>query len=159
MNASLARIPKPLRFAAGAAGGLLVAAGVVVVTAQATGFHLGGQPAAVSAAATPAPTPSAAPTPMPSQPAMNSGQAAGRKAVLAAEAQVLGLKPKDLVTDVKSGQTVAQLAQQKGLSEDQFRTSLVTALQSSNLPSDTLQPLLQKLQTGAIPYWSGAAAK
>lgn len=149
------KISKPVRFAAGAVGGLIVAAGVVAVTAQAVGFHFdfGSSPVA---AATPAPVASPSPGAMPSP----APAAAGRRAIVAAEAQVLGLKPKDLMTDVKGGQTVAQLAQAKGLSQDQFRAALISAVQAmSSLDPATQQSLIQKLQTGAIPLWNGAMTK
>src|SRR5579871_2772111 len=133
MNISLSRIPKPARFATGAVLGLLVAGAVVAVTAFATGFRLGGPAApSVAVAAAPSPTPSAAPSPRAS-----GAQATSRRAIVMAEAQVLGIKAKDLTADVKNGQTVSQLAQQKGLSEDQFRAALIKAVQASSLPSAT----------------------
>ena len=160
MNTSLQRIPKPVRFAAGAAVGFLVAVGVVAVTAQAAGFHLdyGNGPSA--AAATPSPSASPQPAASPSPGAMQSQAAAGRQAVVAAEAQVLGLKPKDLTADIKAGQTLSQLALAKGISQDQFRAALIAAVQASpNLPAAAQQSAVQKLQTGPIPYWSGKATK
>jgi hypothetical protein len=154
MNSSLQRIPKPARFAAGAAGGFVVAVAAVIVTAQAAGFHLdlGGKP--VAAAAAPSPAASPLPAVGPSPAAMQSPAAASRRAIVAAEAQVLGLKPKDLTADIKGGQKVAQLAQAKGLSQDQFRAALIAAVQASpSLPAATQQALVRKLQSAPIPNW------
>jgi hypothetical protein len=133
---------------------VIVAVAVVVITAQAAGLHLdlGSKPLAAAAAPSPAASPVPAVSPSPG--AMQSPAAASRRAVVVAEAQILGLKPKDLTTDVKGGQKVAQLAQAKGLSQDQFRAALISAVQASaNLPAATQQALVQKLQSGPIPNW------
>ncbi len=158
MSLDLQRLPRSVRFAAGAAGGLLIAACAVGVSAFATGHRIdaGGvrQPVGTPAAVAPPPgglSPGAA--------AGRGQDAAGRGDIVSTEAEVLGIRPKTLTSDLESGQTVEQLAQQKGITEDQFRSALVAAVEASALPASTEQVIVERLQGGAIPYWSAVTGK
>lgn len=82
-------------------------------------------------------------------------------------AQALGISPKELESDMAQGQTVAQIAAAKGITEDQFRTNLINALQSKldamvksgQLTQADEDAFLQKLRTGPIPYWNRTPAR
>jgi membrane-bound lytic murein transglycosylase B len=154
-NVSLEAMQKPIKLALGAAGGLVVAVGVVVITASAAGIHLTGAAAA----------PSPSPTPSPSATARAGAQAnpAARlvnQGALQAEAQVLGLQPKELTKDVRQGTTVHQLATQKGIAQADFQGRFTTALkaildqdvQQGQLTSQQEQQALKRL-ANRIPNW------
>src|SRR5712691_6147397 len=107
----LQSIPRPAKLAAAAAGGLVVAIGVIVITASALGFnltgatHAAGQPVTATVAT---PSPSASPGRAPANPATR----AVNQAVVQAEAQVLGAQPRDVTASLRQGTTVHQLATQ-----------------------------------------------
>jgi hypothetical protein len=91
-----------------------------------------------------------------------------------AAASALGISDTQLKTDLAQGMTLAQIAaaQNPPVSEARFRTRLITnltplldtAVKSQQLTSAQEQAILQRLQTGPIPFWStpphkaGAAA-
>lgn len=153
---------KPIKLAVGAVGGVVVAAGVVIITASATGLHLAGssQPAPVTAAS-PAPAPSMSPqrTPNPAARAVN-------QAAAMAEAQVLGIQPKELAGDLRQGTTVHMLADQKGISQADFQARFDAALktlldqdvQQGTLTTQQEQQALKRLGT-RIPNWDQAPAQ
>ncbi len=141
------------KLAAGAVGLLIVGGGAAaVIHFRQSSNHT------VQAAA---PTPSATASPAMHSPgsAKNSEAAKQlRMAVVAAEAQVLGIKPQELAADVKQGKTVHQLASDKGLSEDQFRTQYQAALKpllDSQVQNGTLTSAQEKkaLEAKKIPNW------
>jgi hypothetical protein len=154
---NLANIPLTARVCAGAVAALALLGGGI-----AAGAHLGGSTAAASVApvvASPAPTPSAGAT------AADRGAAqAVRRALLQGEAQVLGISLKQLGADLKSRQTIQQLATAKGLSEDQFRLQLVQSVQplldqqvkAGALTQAQEQKELKRLGT-TVPNWSQVA--
>jgi hypothetical protein len=154
---------KPIKLAVGAVGGLVVATGIVVITASATGFHLTGssQPAPVTAAS-PAPAPSASPQ----RPAANPAARTMNQAVAQAEAQVLGIQPKELTAALRKGTTVHQLADQTGIAQADFQARFTPALttlldqdvQQGTLTTQQEQQFLKRLGT-RIPNWDQAPAQ
>src|SRR5215469_16298418 len=117
---NLANIPLAAKVYFGAIGGLALLGGGVAI-----GAHVGGgaQPASSTAiVASPSPSASASPS------ARNTAAQAVRRAALSAEAQVLGVSPKQLDADFKAGTTVQQLATAKGLSQSEFQAQFQTAL-------------------------------
>ena len=153
-----------VKLAAAAAGALLVAGAVVVVTAAATNVyrsnastHPATQPATAASPGTQA-------APGGKQAQANPAQKAVRQAMLQAEAQALGLKPKELTADLKQGTTVHQLADQRGLSQAAFQAEFgkdLTAImdqdvQKGALTSQQEQQALKRVGS-TVPNWDQAA--
>ncbi|HYM95743.1 MAG TPA: hypothetical protein VET26_00445 [Candidatus Sulfotelmatobacter sp.] len=84
--------------------------------------------------------------------------------VLAAAAAALGITPAQLRTDLAGGQSLSQIAaaQNPPVTEAQFRTKLIAqitplldaAVKSSKLTAAQEHTILQRLQTGPIPFWN-----
>src|SRR5438093_6137408 len=111
-------LPSWTKLAAGVAGAFAVVGGTVVVTAAVTGSS-----AAQTSPQLLAPTaPPNSPAPAAISPAATPNPAARAvaAAVLEAEAQVLGVQPKELRADFRAGTTLQALAAQKSISEPQF---------------------------------------
>src|SRR5213593_3687101 len=115
----------------------------------------------VVSAATPTPSPSkptAAGTQQPS-----ADRRAIRRAVIEAEADVLGIKPEELVKDLKAGQKVSDLAKAKGMTKEQFAARLIANLKPrldalvdhKVITRAQADKVLDWLQTGHIPFWDG----
>jgi uncharacterized protein YidB (DUF937 family) len=76
-------------------------------------------------------------------------------------AKALGISASTLRQDLRSGQTVAQLAQQQGLDESAFRQKLIAvvkpqldqAVQAHLITQAQENRVLQRLQTGNLPLW------
>jgi uncharacterized protein YidB (DUF937 family) len=83
-------------------------------------------------------------------------------AYLAAAASALGISEKQLMSDLKGGQTLSQVAAAQGVSEDQFRSKVVATLKpkldaavaAGKLTQAQEDQLLAKLQTGDPPLWN-----
>ena len=85
------------------------------------------------------------------------------QALMTAAASALGITPQQLRTDLASGMTLSQIAaaQKPAVTEDQFRTKLIAAIKplldaqvaNQRLTSTQEQQILQRLQTGPIPFW------
>ncbi len=81
-------------------------------------------------------------------------------------ATALGMSSTDLQTQLKSGQTLQQIAASKGMDEAAFRskfgaavkTDLDAKVAAGKLTSDQEQSELQRLQTAPLPFWNGPAA-
>ena len=81
---------------------------------------------------------------------------------LAAAATALGITQTQLTTDLKSGQSLAQVAAAQHVSEADFRTKLIAGLKPAldqavsqkKITSAQETLILQRLQTGALPLWS-----
>ena len=81
---------------------------------------------------------------------------------LAAAATALGITQTQLTTDLKSGQSLAQVAAAQHVSEADFRTKLIAGLKPSldqavsqkKITSAQETLILQRLQTGPLPLWS-----
>jgi hypothetical protein len=135
----------------------LVAAVAVAITAAAAGALPPGHAAGQAATSAPSPTPSPGP---------GGGRSARnrtvRTLVLAAEAQVLGMKPAELASDLRSGMAVGQLAAQKGLSEAAFRAALAQAAQPlldqavarNAITEDEERAALRQIDSGRVPGWT-----
>ena len=86
-----------------------------------------------------------------------------RRAVIESEADVLGMTPKDLVTALKAGKTVSQLAEAKGLTKAQFTTRFLVDLthRLDNLVERKVitpameKKILARIASGHIPFWNG----
>ncbi len=84
--------------------------------------------------------------------------------LITAAASALGISDTQLKTDLASGMTLSQIAaaQTPPVTEAQFRTRLIAQLKplldqavtSGKLSSTQEQTILQRLQTGPIPFWS-----
>jgi hypothetical protein len=155
---------RTLKLALAALGALAVAAGVVVLTVAATGsrISLPSQPATSTPATGSVPSPAA--TPATGQGPANPAALTVRKAAVQAEAQALGMQPKDLVAGLRKGQTVHQLADQKGLSQGDFQAQFTRELtvlldqdvQQGSLTAQQEQQALKRLASG-VPNWDQAA--
>lgn len=89
------------------------------------------------------------------------------RVVFEAEADVLGLKPEQLRDDIRKGESVSQLAADKGLTKDQFADRLATAakpgldklVDSKQITADQEQKVLAAIRAGHIPFWDGRRHK
>lgn len=119
--------------------------------------------AASAFASTPAPAPT--PRANATQPARahHAGVWAVRRAEIAAEAAVLGMKPRDLVEDLRAGQKVSDLAKAKGMTQEQFETKLVANLKprlealvdKKVITQARADAVLDHIAKGHIPFWDG----
>jgi|SRR5437899_7462874 len=118
----------------------------------------------VVSAATPSPSPS--PTAAGTQPPASDSHAdrrAVRRAVVEAEADVLGIKPKELVKDLKAGQKVSDLAKTKGMTKEQFAARLTTKLKPrlealvdhKVITKVEADRVLDRIAKGYVPFWDG----
>ena len=86
---------------------------------------------------------------------------------LKAEAAVLGTNAADLMTQVKAGKTVKDLAAAKGMDEAKFRAAYVDQIKKDLAPLVTAGKLTQaqadaiakRAETAPIPYWNGPPAR
>jgi hypothetical protein len=95
--------------------------------------------------------------------APKAGTAAYQQQLLTAAASALGITPQQLRTDLMSGQTLSQVAaaQKPPVTEAQFRAKLIAnltplldqAVKDGKLTSSQEQQIIQRLQTGPIPFW------
>jgi hypothetical protein len=85
------------------------------------------------------------------------------KAVFEAEADVLGIKPETLRDDLKKGQTVSELAKDKGMTKEQFETKLLANLKprlavlvsAKVITQKQADKVLDRIAKGHIPFWNG----
>jgi hypothetical protein len=106
-------------------------------------------------------------------PSSESRRPGGDKAVLgavmqqylSAAASALGITQTQLQTDLKSGQSLSQIAAAQHVSEADFRTKLIanlkpaldTAVTDKKLSAAQEQSIINRLQTGTLPLWNTAA--
>jgi hypothetical protein len=141
-------------------------AAVAVKTVSAAGaaalLSLGAAGVIAQAAPTsPNPTPSAGAKHAVPDP--RSDRRAIRRAVLEAEADVLGIKPETLVADLKAGQKVSDLAKDKGITKEQFETKLVANLKprldalvdKKVITRAQADKALDRISKGHVPFWNG----
>jgi hypothetical protein len=129
---------KLVKLVIGALGGLVVAMGVVVITASAAGVNLAGLHASPSPSPVPASTPS---PPARARATPNPAARAVAQAVLQAEAQALGVQPRDLTKDLRQGMSLHQVAEQKGVSQADFQ---------ARFQKDLMATLDQDVQQGTL---------
>ena len=121
----------------------------------------GGLAQVAAAAPVPAPSTSAA---SPSTAGTHADRRAVRRAVLESEADLLGIKPDQLRSDLKQGQKVSDLARAKGMTEDQFAARLVVNLrprleqlvEQKVVTQARADRLIGRISRGQIPFWNGA---
>jgi hypothetical protein len=85
------------------------------------------------------------------------------KAVFEAEADVLGIKPETLRDDLKKGQSVSDLAKDKGMTKEQFETRLLANLKprlaalvsAKVITQKQADKVLDRIAKGHIPFWNG----
>jgi hypothetical protein len=92
-----------------------------------------------------------------------------KQELLAAAAAALGISQTQLQTDLASGMSLSQIAaaQNPPVTEAQFRSKLIAqltplldaAVKDGKLTAAQEQMLLQRLQTGPIPFWSTPVRK
>ena len=118
----------------------------------------------VSAASpSPSPSPTSASGTQQAQSTRHHERRAIRRAVIAAEADVLGTTPEDLVKALKDGKTVVQLAQAKGLTKAQFTTRLLvdlthrldTLVNKKRITPAMEKKVLARIASGHTPFWNG----
>src|SRR5213593_2729861 len=123
----------------------------------------------VVSAATPTPSPSkptAAGTQQPSADRHADRRAirrAIRRAVIEAEADLLGIKPEELVKDLKAGQKVSDLAKAKGMTKEQFAARLIDNLKPrldalvdhKVITRAEADKVIDWIQKGHVPFWDG----
>lgn len=100
------------------------------------------------------------------RPAAGAGAQVGayKQQLLAAAAAALGIGESQLQTDLTNGMSLSQVAaaQKPPVTEAQFRSRLITqlkplldaAVSSQKLTSAQESAILQRLQSGPIPFWS-----
>jgi hypothetical protein len=114
-------------------------------------------------AATPSPNPAPAAGAKHSMPDPRSDRRAIRRAVVEAEADVLGIKPETLLADLKAGQKVSDLAKDKGMTKEQFESKLLTSLKPrletlvdhKVITQPQADKALDRISKGHIPFWNG----
>lgn len=121
--------------------------------------------AGVVTAASPSPSPTAPPTAGTQQPSTDrhADRRAIRRAVIEAEADVLGIKPEQLVKDLKAGQKVSDLARDKGMNEEQFADRLTANLKPrlealvdhKEITRAQADKILDRIAKGHVPFWDG----
>jgi lambda repressor-like predicted transcriptional regulator len=81
---------------------------------------------------------------------------------MTAVAQQLGVSPTQLQSELKSGQSLSEVAQAAGISSDQLNATVTTALQGANLPPGTniaaIASRLEKHVGGHHHHGGGGAA-
>ena len=84
-------------------------------------------------------------------------------AVLESEADVLHITPGQLRDDLKHGQTVADLAKDRGMTKEQFAAKLVANLKPrlevlvdhKQITQAQADKVLDRISKGYIPFWNG----
>lgn len=86
------------------------------------------------------------------------------KNLMTATASALGITPAELQADFAKGMSLSQIAAQKNVTEDQFRSRLIAnltplldqAVKDGQLTPAQEQAILKQLQTAPIPFWNQA---
>ena len=121
-----------------------------------------GAVSALAASPSPNPTPTAAGTQQPAGD-RHADRKAIRRAVVEAEADLLGMKPEQLIKDLKAGQKVSDLAKDKGISKEQFETKLAANLKPrlealvdhKTITQAQADGVLDRIAKGHVPFWDG----
>jgi hypothetical protein len=122
-----------------------------------------GVAASLAQAASPSPSPSAAAS---AKGAKHDARTDRRLIVLAvveAEADVLHITPGQLRDDLKHGQTVADLAKDRGMTKEQFAAKLVANVKPrlealvdhKQITQAQADKVLDRISKGYIPFWNG----
>jgi len=118
-------------------------------------------------AATPTPKPTPAAGSSQSVPDPRADRRAIFRAVFESEADVLGISPKTLRHDLRSGQKVSDLAKDKGMTEEQFETKLIasvrprleTLVDHKVITQAQADKAIDRISKGHIPFWDGIHRK
>lgn len=109
------------------------------------------------------------PCTLPANPAPRGGSKAALGAYLQAyekaAASALGVTPTELMTDLRSGESLSQIAAAHNVSEADFRTRLIAGLQptldgavaAGKLTSAQEKAIINELKTGQLPLWNRPA--
>jgi len=168
ISAKVGAVDRKLALTLGATCALAAAAGAVLLTLAEAGrgavgvSSQSGGPPLIEVSASPDSRPS--PAAVPSAAAVTPSARPPQPVVLAAEAQVLGVKPKDLAAQLTQGTTVHQLAGQKAITQPDFQTRYAERLRAildqqvrnGRLTRAQEQQAMQRL--GVVPNWDGAPA-
>ncbi len=139
-------------------------AAIVVKTAGAAGVAaLLGAGVVSAASPSPAPTPTAAASTNKPAADNHADRRLVRRAVIEAEADVLGIKPETLVKDLKAGQKLSDLAKDKGMTKEQFADRLVanlkprleTLVDHKQITQAQADKVLDRIAHGHVPFWDG----
>lgn len=85
------------------------------------------------------------------------------RVVFDAEASVLGIKPEELRSALRSGKKVSDLANDKGMSQQQFGERVAAAakpgldklVDGKQITADQAQRVEKGLDAGHVPFWNG----
>jgi len=122
-----------------------------------------GVAAGLAQAASPSPNPSAAASAKGARHDAPTDRRLIVLAVIEAEADVLHITPGQLRDDLKHGQTVADLAKDRGMTKEQFAAKLVANLKPrlealvdhKQITQAQADKVLDRISKGFIPFWSG----
>lgn len=110
---------------------------------------------------------SPSPTPSTTAPSTGSDRHADRRlvrqAVLESEADVLGIPEGTLISDLKKGQKVSDLANDKHMTKEQFADRLAANLKPrleqlvdhKQITQARADRILDRISKGDIPFWNG----
>lgn len=137
----------PVKFLGAAGAAALLSVGAAGVLAQ---------------AASPPPGPAAAASAS-SKNDVHADRRAIRRAVIEAEADVLGIKPRTLVADLRAGRKVSDLANDRGMTKEQFEAKLLANLKprleamvdKKVITQAQADKALDRIAKGHIPFWNG----
>ena len=111
------------------------------------------------------PSPKPAPTSGTTQPSTDrhADRRAIRRAEVESEADILGVTPKPLIADLRAGQKVSDLAQDKGMTKEQFETRLAASLKPrletlvghKVITQAQADKALDRIAKGYVPFWDG----
>ena len=109
----------------------------------------------------------ASPSPSPAASTASTDRHADRKlvrqAILESEADVLGIPEGTLIADLKKGQKVSDLANDRHMTRDQFAEKLVANLRPrleqlvdhKRLTQARADRVLDRISKGDVPFWNG----
>jgi hypothetical protein len=109
------------------------------------------------------PTPNPTPATSAASPDRHADRKLVRQAVLEAEADVLGIPEGTLVSDLKKGQKVSDLANDRHMTKDQFASKLAAALKPrleqlvdhKQITQARADRILDRISKGHVPFWDG----
>jgi hypothetical protein len=113
-------------------------------------------------AASPSPSPSPS-TAAPSTADRHADRRLVVQAVVESEAVVLGIPEGTLISDLKKGQKVSDLARDKGMDKAQFTTRLIASLkprlaqlvEHKQITQARADRIIDRISKGNVPFWDG----
>jgi hypothetical protein len=118
-------------------------------------------------AASPSTTPKPVASANPAEPDPRSDRRAVRLAVFESEADVLAIKPATLRADLKKGQKISDLANDRHMTKDLFAAKLAVSVRprlaqlvaSKEITQAQADRVIDRISKGHIPFWSGVLRK